>query len=117
MGTIQEMTEGSIYEAIDEYSRQGKIAYIHFRNVRGKVPCYREVFLDEGDIDMLRVLRILHRNRYDGVLIPDHTPQMNCAAPWHAGSAYALGYIRAAIAAIEQEKNSGLIPATVPPLL
>jgi mannonate dehydratase len=102
MGTIQEMTEGSIYEAIDEYSRQGKIAYIHFRNVRGKVPCYREVFLDEGDIDMLRILQILHKNGYDGVLIPDHTPQMNCAAPWHAGSAYALGYIRAAIAAIER---------------
>jgi mannonate dehydratase len=50
---------------------------------------------------MLRVLRILRRNCYDGVIIPDHTPQMNCAAPWHAGMAFALGYLKAAIQAID----------------
>jgi mannonate dehydratase len=72
---------------------------VHFRNVRGKVPRYHEVFVDEGDVDMLRVIRILHDNGYDGVLIPDHTPQMTCAAPWHAGMAFALGYMRAAIQA------------------
>ena len=41
---------------------------------------YRETFVDEGDIDMPRVLRILRRSSFDGVLIPDHTPQMACAA-------------------------------------
>ena len=71
----------------------GNIAYIHFRNVRGRVPRYHEVFVDEGDLDMLRVVRILHRNGYQGVIIPDHTPEMTCAAPWHAGMAFALGYI------------------------
>jgi mannonate dehydratase len=49
---------------------------------------------------MLRVLAILQRNGYDGVLVPDHTPQMTCAAPWHAGMAYALGYMRAAMKAL-----------------
>ena len=39
-------------------------------------------------LDMIRVLRILHRNGYDGVIIPDHTPEMTCAAPWHAGMAF-----------------------------
>ena len=39
----------------------------------------------------------LKRNRFDGVLIPDHTPQMTCAAPWHAGMAYAMGWMRAAL--------------------
>ena len=34
------MTEGDIYEATDSYSKQHKIAYIHFRNVVGKVPDY-----------------------------------------------------------------------------
>jgi mannonate dehydratase len=82
---------------VDTYSRQGKLAYVHFRNVRGKVPHYKETFIDEGDIDMLRVIRILKRNNYQGVLIPDHAPQMSCAAPWHAGMAYALGYMRAAL--------------------
>lgn len=99
IGSLAEMTEGDIYDVIDTYSRQDAIAYVHFRNVRGKVPRYHEVFVDEGDVDMLRAIRILHANGYDGVLIPDHTPQMTCAAPWHAGMAFALGYMRAAIQA------------------
>lgn len=102
-GTIAEMTGGDVYTAIDRYSKQGAIAYVHLRNVRGKVPEYHEVFIDEGDVDIPRALRIYHRNGYDGVLVPDHTPQMNCAAPWHAGMAYALGYMRAAIQMITAE--------------
>jgi mannonate dehydratase len=102
VGTIAEMAEGDTYEAVDRYSRQGKIAYVHLRNVRGKVPRYYEVFIDEGDTDVLRVLRILHQNGYDGVITPDHTPNMNCPAPWHAGMAFALGYFKAALTIIEQ---------------
>lgn len=102
LGTLMEMTGGDLYESVDRYSRQDKVAYIHFRNVRGKVPNYVEVFIDEGDTDMIRVLKILHQNNYQGVLIPDHTPSMQCAAPWHAGMAYALGFMRAAVRMIEQ---------------
>ncbi|MBD3265637.1 TIM barrel protein [bacterium] len=100
LGSIQEMADGDVYEATDRYSKQNAIAYVHFRNVKGKVPKYHEVFIDEGEIDMLEILRILKRNQYDGVLIPDHTPLMECEAPWHAGMAYALGYIRAAMDAV-----------------
>ncbi len=95
IGSLAEMTEGDIYDVVDRYSRQGRLGYVHFRNVRGKVPTYQETFIDEGDVDMVRVFAILRRNGYDGVLIPDHTPQMSCAAPWHAGMAYALGYMMA----------------------
>jgi mannonate dehydratase len=101
VGTTAEMTEGDVYEATDLYSRQGKIAYVHFRNITGKAPYYRETFVDDGDIDMFRILRILKRNNFSGCIIPDHTPQMTCAAPWHAGMAYALGYLQAALRAIE----------------
>ncbi len=104
LGSLAEMTEGDIYETVEQYSRPGKLAYVHFRNVTGKVPFYRETFIDDGDIDMLRVLRILKKNKYDGVLIPDHTPQMACSAPWHAGMAFALGYMRAALQVIEKER-------------
>ena len=103
VGTVSEMAEGNVYDAVDQISGQGKAAYIHLRNVRGKVPHYTEVFIDEGDTDMLRILRILHKNNYQGIITPDHTPLMNCAAPWHAGFAFALGYIRAALTLIEQE--------------
>ena len=62
VGTVAEMTEGDVHETVDHYSRQGKIAYIHLRNVVGKVPHYRETFIDEGDVDMVRILSILERN-------------------------------------------------------
>lgn len=102
LGTVAEMTEGDVHEAVDTYSRQGKLAYVHCRNVHGKVPHYRETFIDHGDIDMIRILRILKRNGFQGVLIPDHTPLMACSAPWHAGMAYALGYLRGALQAVDE---------------
>ncbi|WP_411334020.1 mannonate dehydratase [Metabacillus indicus] len=102
LGTIQEMADGDVYEAIEKYA--DSIGYIHFRNVRGKVPHYDEVFVDEGDIDMIKALRILKERNYEGVLIPDHTPATECDAPWHAGMAYALGYMKAAISSLERDK-------------
>ncbi|MFT5375774.1 MAG: mannonate dehydratase [Candidatus Latescibacterota bacterium] len=103
LGSIAEMTEGDVYQATEQYGEQGKIFYVHFRNVQGKVPHYREVFVDEGDIDMVRVLRILRDHHFDGVLIPDHTPQMHCDAPWHAGIAFAMGYMKAAMHLVMEE--------------
>ena len=93
VGTLAEMTEGDIYEAVENYSSQEKIAYIHLRNVRGKVPYYTETFIDDGDIDVSRILTILYRTGFEGVVIPDHAPQMTCSAPWHAGMAHTLGFI------------------------
>jgi mannonate dehydratase len=101
LGTLAEMTEGNLFDTVEQYSGQKRIAYVHFRNVSGKVPFYHETFIDDGDINMLRVVSILHKNKFDGVLIPDHSPQMTCSAPWHAGMAHTLGFMRAAIMAVE----------------
>jgi len=95
LGSLAEMTEGNIYEATKQYADH--ISYIHFRNVKGKVPVYKEVFVDEGDIDMVEIIRILKEKKFNGVLIPDHTPQMSCEGSWYAGMAYALGYMKALI--------------------
>ena len=46
---------------------------------------------------MAEIVRILRDEGYEGVLIPDHTPEMSCNAPWHAGKAFALGYMRALV--------------------
>jgi mannonate dehydratase len=100
IGSLAEMTEGDIYDVVDRYSRQNRLGYVHFRNVTGKVPTYKETFIDDGEVDMHRVLAILKRNKFEGVLIPDHTPQMTCAAPWHAGMAFALGYMRSAFKSV-----------------
>jgi mannonate dehydratase len=104
-GTVSEMNgDIDVYQAIEEFTAAGKIAYVHFRNVRGKVPDYHEMFVDDGDVDMVRALRLYHQNGFDGVLIPDHTPGLECAAPWHAGMAYAIGWMRATIALIERNE-------------
>ena len=100
VGSLAEMTEGDTYEIVDQYSKQNRLGYVHLRNVRDKVPHYKETFIDDGEVDVLRVLAILHQNKFDGVIIPDHAPQMACAAPWHAGMAFALGYLRAALQSV-----------------
>ena len=97
VGTVAEMSEGDVYETIGRTA--GRIAYVHLRNVRGKVPHYRETFIDEGDVDVARVIRILRDAKFDGVVIPDHAPQMTCDAPWHAGMAFAMGYLNALLKA------------------
>jgi mannonate dehydratase len=104
LGSLQEMQGEDIYTATERYLAQGKIAYVHFRNVKGKVPNYIEVFVDEGDIDMLRILRLMEKYHFEGVLIPDHTPLMTCDSPWHAGMAYAIGYIQAALRHLQGER-------------
>jgi mannonate dehydratase len=111
LGTLAEMTEGDLYQTVNNYSSQHRVAYVHFRNVAGKAPNYHETFIDDGDVDMLRILWILNKNGFDGVVIPDHAPQMTCSAPWHAGMAHTLGFLRAGITAVEQ----GFTPAAAVP--
>lgn len=95
VGTLAEMQDDDLYGCIEKYSSQQSLAYVHLRNVHGKVPNYVESFIDDGDVDIGRVLKILNSNGFSGVVIPDHAPQMSCSAPWHAGMAYAMGYIQA----------------------
>ncbi len=106
VGTLMEVNDSDIYRAMEHLSATGRVGYVHFRNVRGVVPRYREDFVDAGDTDMVEVLRILARNGYRGVLVPDHTPEPACDAPWHAGMAYALGWMRGALAAMGELEDS-----------
>ncbi len=101
VGTLAEMPEGDLYDATERYAAAGRIGYVHLRNIVGKAPHYHEVFIDEGDVAVRRVLEILHRNGFSGVIIPDHSPLMECGAPWHAGMAYAMGYLRATIGSLQ----------------
>ena len=102
VGTLAEMSEPDLYQWIETYASAGKVAYVHLRNVRGKVPNYVEVFVDEGDTDIPRVLRILHHAGYDGIITPDHAPAMNCPAPGHAAMAWQLGYLKAMISIVDK---------------
>lgn len=95
IGSLQEMVDGDIYETTRRFARSGAIAYVHFRNVRGKVPHYVETFVDDGDVDMAEIVRVLRDEGFDGVMVPDHVPELDCPAPWHAGHAYTVGFMKA----------------------
>ena len=56
--------------------------------------------VDDGDLDVLRVIQILRKNNFQGVIIPDHAPQLTCDAPWHAGMSFAMGFLNACLKAL-----------------
>jgi len=72
-GTMQE-SGGDVVEGIRRYGRQGKLFHVHFRNVRGTVPRFQEVFQDEGDYDPVEVMRALYQVGFEGYVIADHLP-------------------------------------------
>ena len=93
----QEQAKEDTIRTTRRFARAGRIAYVHFRNVRGKVPHYEETFVDNGDVDMAEIVRILREEEFDGIMVPDHVPEVLSKAPWHAGMAYTIGYMRALI--------------------
>jgi mannonate dehydratase len=96
-GTVAEMGQ-DIYDAIRYFGERDQICYVHFRNVRGDFPTdFDEVFIDEGDVNMIKAMQIYKEVGFEGTMIPDHSPRVTCQEPWHAGMAFALGYMRAAM--------------------
>jgi mannonate dehydratase len=92
-----------IHDDIRAFGRRGKIFHVHFRNVRGTIPNtggYQEVALHDGDMNMFRVLQTLRSTGYDGGLQADHLPAYDGDNGFQA-SAYAVGYIKALLAALE----------------
>ena len=121
-GTVEEMLEKpgeQIYDVIRHFGRQGKIISVHFRNITGTRGNFRETFIDEGDVDMLKACRVYKEVGFDGMLMPDHVPQIvsdSAAGDLPAaggatrgdfnssvGFAFTFGYIKALIAAVDAE--------------
>ncbi len=98
-GCVTEMAVDT-YETIREMATLDKIVFVHFRNVRGALPSFQEVFLDEGDIDMYRAMQIYKEAGFNGPYMMDHTPGFPQTRSDRAGRAYAVGYIRALIQAV-----------------
>jgi mannonate dehydratase len=102
IGTFAEMGKNptEVYDVLREFGMKKKIFLIDFRNIRGNRQEFTETFPDEGEIDMLRCLRILKETGYDGMICPDHTPQNpDGPAPIFA---YQYGYIRGLLQAVDQ---------------
>lgn len=94
-GTFTEMGI-NVLEEIRYFGKQNRIQLVHFRAVRGKVPRYTEVFIDEGDVDMLDAMKAYKDAGYAGLMVSDHTPRVESDTRWgHVGRAYSIGYLQA----------------------
>ena len=89
-----------VYDAIREMATAERIVYVHFRNVRSALPVFQEVFMDEGDVDMLRALEVYRDAGFNGPFMMDHTPNLPQAQAGWAGRAFAVGHIRGLIHAV-----------------
>ena len=100
LGCMQEAGE-DVPEVIRYFGQRNKIVYVHFRNVAGTVPRYREVFPHQGDGDMLANLRALKEVGFDGYVVPDHHFGLVGDTDWqHCSRAWQVGYIRGLMQAL-----------------
>ncbi len=94
-----------VLDEIHNYGRKGRLFEVHFRNVRGSfatAASFEEVLLDDGDMNMFKILLELKRVGFDGCLNADHYPQLEGDEPGHGSQslAYSVGYIKAMLAAL-----------------
>lgn len=93
---------------IRHFGRQGKIHFVHFRDVRGTREKFEETFHDNGQTDMVACMRAYRDIGFDGVCRPDHVPTMEGDSndrPGYStiGRLFALGYIRGLIQSVYSE--------------
>lgn len=91
-----------IYDVIRYFGERKKIFNVHFRNIKGGLGNFVEVFPDEGDINMIRALQVYKEVGYEYMIMPDHVPGISGPEPRKVAFAYTFGYIHAALQAVEE---------------
>lgn len=79
-GSIAESPDNDVYGILDEFSARGRIHFVHMRNIKflnPGAPGNRDFYESAhpsayGSLDMVRMMRILHDNGFDGYMRPDH---------------------------------------------
>ncbi len=105
-GTVTEMLEDpnrEIADVIRYFARRRKIFNVHFRNIRGKFLDFQETFPDDGDVNMIQVMRVYKEVGYDGMIMPDHVPRIEGDQGGRQAFAFCFGYIQALIQLVSQE--------------
>ena len=62
-----------------------------------------ETFIDDGDIDMHKVMNVYKEIGYPYMIMPDHVPHMSGQNEQMVGFAYTFGYIKSIIKAVQNE--------------
>lgn len=97
LGTISSMGgEAAVLDAIRRFGPAGDIVYVHFRDVLGTVPTFRETFLGEGNYRPPHVMEALLASGFAGFILDDHVPRLVGDTDYaHRGRAHAIGYLQA----------------------
>jgi hypothetical protein len=88
-GHVSEMLEKpgeQIFDVIRWFGTRKKIFNVHFRNIRGGFLNFQETFIDDGDVDMLKAMRVYKEVGYDGMMMPDHVPRVKATRTRRRGS-------------------------------
>jgi mannonate dehydratase len=83
-----------VIETIRYFGKRNKIFKVHFRNVNQPLPHFVETFIDDGYGDMYGILKALKDVEFDGILYPDHIPEMIYPG---TGTAFTVGYMKAMV--------------------
>jgi mannonate dehydratase len=106
-------------EVIKYFGARKKLFKIHFRNVTSPLPHFTEALMDDGYYDMYKVMEALVEINFDGLVIPDHVPELGRqpAEPQGAGHgtteqfrpspglAYSIGYMNATLKAVQSNRG------------
>jgi len=98
LGTVAEGLRNpntEIHDIIRWVGERNQIFNIHLRNIKGGWNNFQEVYLDNGDVDMLQVIRTLRDVGYSGMLCPDHVPYHSDPESTNQAFAFSYGYIKA----------------------
>jgi len=88
-----------------------RIAFVHFRDVRGTPKRFVETFHDDGQTDMFACMRAYRDINFSGVIRVDHVPTLegdvaSVAGYSHQGRLHAIGYMAGLRDAVYAEVES-----------
>jgi len=96
--------DGEVESVLRRFGERDEIVFVHFRDVTGTVPRFHEDFVDRGNFDTVAAVRTLREVGFDGVLIPDHVPEMEGDTDWrHRARGFTVGYLRGVVDAVRSE--------------
>ena len=117
----KEDTGATPEEMIQYFGSRKKLFKIHFRNVSATLPHFSETLIDDGYYDMSKIMQALVDAEFDGIVIPDHVPNVGTFGggqgrgrgpigeppPFNAnaGLAYLLGCMHSMLKAAQNHKK------------
>jgi mannonate dehydratase len=109
LGCFSEMPETNIEDVIRYFGEDDNIVFVHFRDVIGTWPSFTETFLDDdqSNFDALSAIEALRDVAFDGVMVPDHVPEVVDDTEWgHRSRAHAVAYLNGLLTSVTRNDDT-----------